>query len=208
VTKKEQLLEDHLGLAEVIALEYSKIPSSDVNEAISEAYQAIHRAVNAYDPNRGDFTRFAAKVIRNALNTLYAKQLRLAKMFPKSLDSMPDWNDSKPVGVSNSDSFAHSFKDSAQNVRKKVGMRESSSLVEEVMNTLSLRERNVIEGIRLGFTLSEIGIKLGISKQAVHKISAPALLKLRSHLETLGFHGIDSYGLLKTSSKTIRNVAG
>ena len=208
MTKKEQLLEDHLGLAEVIALEYSKIPSSDVNEAISEAYQAIHRAVNAYDPNRGDFTRFAAKVIRNALNTLYAKQLRLAKMFPKSLDSMPDWNDSKPVGVSNSDSFAHSFKDSAQNVRKKVGMRESSSLVEEVMNTLSLRERNVIEGIRLGFTLSEIGIKLGISKQAVHKISAPALLKLRSHLETLGFHGIDSYGLLKTSSKTIRNVAG
>jgi len=208
VTKKEQLLEDNLGLAEVIALEYSKIPSSDVNEAISEAYQAIHRAVNAYDPNRGDFTRFAAKVIRNALNTLYAKQLRLAKMFPRSLDSMPDWNYSKPVGVSNSNSFAHSFKDSAQNVRKEVGMRESSSLVEEVMNTLSLRERNVIEGIRLGFTLSEIGLKLGISKQAVHKISAPALLKLRSHLETLGFHGIDSYGLLKTSSKTMRNVAG
>ena len=197
-----------MGLAEVIALEYSKIPSSDVNEAISEAYQAIHRAVNAYDPNRGDFTRFAAKVIRNALNTLYAKQLRLAKMFPNSLDSMPDWNYSKSVVVSKSGSFAHSFKDSAQNVRKEVGIRESSCLVEEVMNTLSLRERNVIEGIRLGFTLSEIGIKLGISKQAVHKISAPALLKLRSHLETLGFHGIDSYGLLKRSSKTMRNVAG
>jgi RNA polymerase sigma factor (sigma-70 family) len=208
VANKEQLLEDYLGLAEVIALEYSNIPRSDVNEAISEAYQALDRAVNAYDPHKGDFTPFAAKAIRNALNTLYAKQLRLAKMFPKSLDSAPNWNHVKTAGSSASTVLAHRFKDSAQNTRKEVGLRESSSVVEEVMNTLSPRERRVIEGIRLGFSLSEIGQKLGISKQAVHKISRPALDKLRSHLETLGFRGIDSYGLLKSSSAGMKKMAG
>jgi RNA polymerase sigma factor (sigma-70 family) len=208
VVNKEQLLEDHLGLAEVIALEYSNIPRSDVNEAISEAYHALDRAVNAYEPHKGDFTPFAAKVIRNALNTLYAKQLRLAKMFPKSLDSAPIWNHAGTAESTACTGLAHKLKDSAQNIRKEVGLRESSSLLDEVMNTLSPRERRVIEGIRLGFSLSEIGQKLGISKQAVHKISAPALVKLRSHLETLGFRGIDSYGLLKSSSAGMKKMAG
>lgn len=205
---KEQLLDDHLGLAEVIALEYSNIPRSDVSEAISEAYRALDRAVNAYDPDQGDFPPFAAKAIRNALNTLYAKQLRLAKLFPKSLDSAPNWNHAKTIEPSASTRLAHRFKDPAQNTRKEVRLRESSSVVEEVMNTLSPRERRVIEGIRLGFSLSEIGKELGICKQAVHKISAPALVKLRFHLEALGFCGIDSYGFLKSSSDGIKKMAG
>jgi hypothetical protein len=57
---KKQLLEDHLSLAEVIALEYANIPRCDLSEAISEAYQAVDRALNAYDPQKGDFTPFAA----------------------------------------------------------------------------------------------------------------------------------------------------
>jgi RNA polymerase sigma factor (sigma-70 family) len=134
------------------------------------------------------------------LNAYYAKQLRLAKMFPKSLDSASSWNHAKTADSSVSTVLAHKFKDSTQNVRKEVGLRESFFVVEEVMNTLSPRERRVIESIRLGFRLSEIGQKLGISKQAVHKISRSALAKLRSRLETLGFHGIDSYGLLKSRS--------
>jgi RNA polymerase sigma factor (sigma-70 family) len=207
VGNKEQLLEDHLGLAEVIALEYSNIPRSDTNEAISEAYQALDRAVNAYDSEKGDFTPFAAKTIRNALNTLYAKELRFAKVFPKSLDSAPPWNHAGTTESSGSASFARRIRDSTQDVRKEVRLRESSSTVEEVMNTLSPRERRVIEGIRLGFSLSEIGDKMGISKQAVHKISRPALVKLRGHLELLGFRGIDSLGFLKSSSNGMKKKA-
>ncbi len=197
----EHRLEDHLGLAEVIALEYTNIPRTDTKEAISEAYIALNRAIKAYNPKKGDFTPFAAKVIRNALNTLYAKQLRMAKIFPKSIDSAPDWKSNSGAASSNSSDFVRRIKDSTQDVRKNVRLRESSSKVDEVMNLLSPRERRVIEGIRLGFSLAEIGERMGISKQAVHKVSAPALLKLRAHLESNGFAGIDSHGLLKSATK-------
>lgn len=37
----EQLFHDHLGLAEIIALEYSNIPRTNVDDAMSEAQQAL-----------------------------------------------------------------------------------------------------------------------------------------------------------------------
>ena len=200
MTDKKKLLEEHLNYAEVIAIEYLNIPMADYKEAFSEAYLALNRAVERYNPDKGEFIPFASRSIRNALNTLYAKQLRMAKMFPKSLDSAPAWKSAAGYGSSSSKSFASRFADSRQDVRRQVALQETNSIMSEVMDTLSPRERSVLEKIRLGFSLSEIGNKMGISKQAVHKISAPALVKLRSHLEGMGFRGIDSYGFLKASS--------
>jgi DNA-directed RNA polymerase specialized sigma24 family protein len=45
-------------------------------------------------------------------------------------------------------------------------------VLEEVLNYLSPRERVVVEGMRLGQSLTEIGDGMDISKQAAHKISA------------------------------------
>jgi RNA polymerase sigma factor (sigma-70 family) len=205
---KQKLLEDHITFAEVIAMEYFNIPMADYKEAFSEAYLALNRAVEKYDEGKGEFIPFAARSIRNALNTLYAKQLRMAKIFPKSLDSSPSWKSSQGFGSPSSKSLAGRFADSRQNVRRQVGLLETGSILSEIMDALSPRERSVLEKIRLGFSLSEIGEKMGISKQAVHKISSPALLKLRSNLEKLGFRGIDSYGLLKTSSAGRKITAG
>jgi DNA-directed RNA polymerase specialized sigma subunit len=73
----EQLFYDHLALAEVVALEYSNIPRTNVDDAVSEAQQALLRAAQSYDPQKGDFTPLAARAIRNALNSFYAKQLRV-----------------------------------------------------------------------------------------------------------------------------------
>ena len=60
--------------------------------------------------------------------------------------------------------------------------RESGSILEKVLNYLSPRERVVVEGMRLGKSLTEIGDGMGISKQAAHKISAAALKKFRERL--------------------------
>lgn len=78
----------------------------------------------------------------------------------------------------------------------------------EVTNILSPRERLVIEAIRQGKSLTEIGEAMGISKQAVHKISATALVKLRTKLNTLGYRGLDSQGLLKSSSAAAKRRSG
>ena len=196
---KQKLLEDHITFAEVIAMEYFNIQMADYKEAFSEAYLALNRAIERYNPEKGEFIPFAGRSIRNALNTLYAKQLRMAKMFPKSLDSAPPWKSYTGFG-SSSKSLAGRFADSRQDVRRQVGLQETDSILNEVMAVLSPRERQVVENIRLGFSLAEIGEKMGITKQAVHKVSVPALAKIRLRLEGMGFSGLDSAGLLKKSS--------
>ena len=146
-----------MTFAEVIALEYFNIPMADYKEATSEAYLALNRAIERYNPEKGEFIPFAGRSIRNALNTLYAKQLRMAKIFPKSLDSAPPWKSSTGFGSSSSKSWAGRFADSRQDVHRQVGLRETDSILNEVMDMLSPRERSVLEKIRLGFSVSEIG---------------------------------------------------
>ncbi len=194
-----ELFSQHLGLAEVISLEYTNIPGALPSEALSEAHQALFRASEAFDPARGEFSHYAARAVRNSLNSFYAKSLRLAKIFPKSLDDAPDWNHRIPDESAPS-SYGSGIGDSGQNVLVEVRRRESTSILDEILNHLSPRERIVVEGMRSGQSLSEIGEGMGISKQAAHKISTTALQKLRDRLSFLGYQGLDSKGLLKSLS--------
>lgn len=195
-----ELFSAHIGLAEVISLEYTNIPGALPAEALSEAQLALFRASQTFNPSRGDFAPYAAKAVRNALNSLYAKNLRIAQIFPKSLDDAPAWS-LQSIGESAS-SFCSAIGDSKKDVLTEVRRRESGSIVEEILNFLSPRERIVVEGIRAGKSLSEIGKDMGISKQAVHKVSNLALPKLHERLNFLGYRGLDSKGLLKSQTKT------
>jgi RNA polymerase sigma factor (sigma-70 family) len=198
---------DHLGLAKVIALEYTNIPGVTVDEAVSEAHQALLRASSAFDPTKGDFTPFAARSIRNALNSFYAKHLRLAHIFPRSLDEPPNWAASQGSNASGT-GFLGKIQDSRQDVENEIRRRESSEIISEVLNLLSPRERIVVTALGEGKTLAEIGEKMGVSKQAVHKISGPALAKLKDKLSGLGYRGLDSKGFLKSSRAAIRRRPG
>lgn len=196
----EELFTNHTGLAEVISLEYANIPNAQPSEIFAEAQQALFRAAQGFDPARGEFGPYAARAIRNALNTLYAKQLRLAKVFPKSIDEPPNWAKFDPL-ESASDVAPTGSQDSKQDVFTEVRRRESNSVVEEVLTILSPRERIVVDGIRSGKSLTEIGNLLGVSKQAAHKVSTSALSKLHAQLARLGYQGIDSKGFLKSSTR-------
>jgi len=199
----EDTFNGHLGLAEVIALEYTNIPGVTVEEAASEAHQALIRASNSFDATKGEFTPYAARSIRNALNSMYAKYLRLAQIFPRSLDEAPAW-DALGQSGSTDTGLLGKLKDSTQNVWDEVRHRETSRILSEVFNILSPRERVVITALGQGKSLAEIGKQMGISKQAVQKISQPALAKLRDRLSGLGYRGLDSKGLLKSSESTVK----
>lgn len=195
-----QLIEDHLALAEVIALDYANIPGISHEEARSEAHLALLRAARAFDPERGELTAYASRAIRNALNSLYAKQLRIARMFPVSLDAPPRAVARGPG------SSAHSPGDTPdpdpkQDVLTQIRSRETHTVLGQVLPLLSPRERVVIEGIRHGNSLSEIGATLGISKQAVHKSVHSGLAKLKQGLERLGYRGIASDGQLRSHNQ-------
>ncbi len=203
----DALFRENRSLAEAIALEYMNIRGVTRDEAFSEARQALLRASRTFDSTKGKFAPYAARAVRNALNSLYAKQLRLARIFPRSLDEPADLNGSGETD-SGGATFRGKFADPGEDVIRDVRRRESISILEEVMNVLSPRERIVVEGLRFGKSLSEIGKALDISKQAVHKICTPALEKLRKKLELVGYRGTDSKGLLKSSSKGPRRRSG
>jgi RNA polymerase sigma factor (sigma-70 family) len=194
-----ELIEEYLFLAELIALDYANIPGCQLDEAKSEAKMGLVRAADAFDPNKGEFTPFASRVIRNALNSLYAKQLRMLKIFPKSLDEPIPTINSKLDSFSSESGDLQSISAGRDDVRKEIRKNEASAIMESIMNLLTPRERMAVEALRIGKNYPEIGETMGITKQAAHKSVRSGLDKLRAGLQRLGYEGVASDGLLASS---------
>ncbi|MFZ4783596.1 MAG: sigma-70 family RNA polymerase sigma factor [Armatimonadaceae bacterium] len=192
---------ENLPLAEVIAFEYANIPGCIVDDARAEAYSALMRASATFDPLKGEFTRFAARVIRNALNSLYAKQLRLARLFPISLDDPIQWNMSGSLSSSDSSSEGFAPCDAKQDVVNAVRRRETLAALESVLGLLSPRERIMVNAVRSGQSYEDIGKSLGVTKQAAHKTVKSSLTKLRQGLARMGYNGVASDGHLGSTTR-------
>jgi RNA polymerase sigma factor (sigma-70 family) len=190
----EEIVEQHLALARVIAYEYANIPGVSLNEVVAEAESALASAGRGFDPVKGEFTAYAARAIRNTLNTFFAKQLRYVKAHEFILD--------KPSHSSSSTADVRPAlnRDPVADVTLEVRAAESRRVLEEVISELPPRSCLIVQRIREGKSYSEIGAELGISKQAVHKVGHAALQSVREKLKTRGFSGVDSKGFLKSSS--------
>ena len=189
------LVEQHLGLARMIAYEYANIPGASMDEVISEADNALAAAGRSFDPAKGQFTAYAGRAIRNALNSLFARQVRYVKVHEFSLDA-------EPASAESTGSLAgkHDHADPSVDVSLAARAQESRGILEEVLSELSPRSRLLVRRLREGKSYSEIGAEVGVSKQAVHKVCHAALQALREKLEARGFSGIDSKGFLKSAS--------
>lgn len=198
---RNDLIEHNLPLAEVIALEYANIPGSSVDDARSEAYMALIRAADSYDSEKGEFIHFASRVMRNALNSLYAKQLRYARVFPKSLEDPVDWSKLNAATGIDGSSDQMQLSDLKQNVFKEVRRQETLAALGAVLNLLSPRERLLVDGLRNGNSYAEIGENLGVTKQAAHKAVKSGLSKLREGLSRMGYRRLASDGHLGSGEK-------
>ena len=191
----DDLVEQHLGLARMIAYEYANIPGASIDEIIAEAESALAAAGRAFDPEKGQFTAYAGRAVRNALNSLFTRQVRYVKVHDFSLDAEPPTSDS----TSSSARKDHAVPGADVTVAARAA--ESRRILENVLAELSPRSRLMLVGLREGKSYSDIGVELGISKQAVHKVAHAALQSLREKLETRGFSGIDSKGFLKSARR-------
>lgn len=180
----------------MIAYEYANIPGASMDEVISEADNALAAAGRAFDPTKGQFTAYAGRAIRNALNSLFARQLRYVKAHEFTLDA-------EPASAETTGSFAekNNHADPDMDVALAARAQESRRILEEVLSELSPRSRLLVTRLREGKSYSEIGAEVGVSKQAVHKVCHAALQALREKLEARGFSGIDSKGFLKSARK-------
>ena len=74
----------------------------------------------------------------------------------------------------------------------------SIAALNKAMAGMPERFRAVLTAVGQGRSYSEIGDQLGMTKQGVHKIAAAAMHSLKEHLESQGYGGLDSVGLLKS----------
>lgn len=188
-----EIVEQHLGLARMIAYEYANIPGASLDEVVAEANNALAAAGRGFDPAKGPFTAYAGRAIRNALNSYFGKQLRYVKANEFILDN--DANSS----ASTSATPERRDRDPAADVTLDVRAAESRRILEGVIAELAPRSRRIVAQIWSGKSYGEIGAEIGISKQAVHKVGHAALQSLREKLELRGFGGIDSKGFLKSA---------
>jgi len=196
MNRESELVENHLALAQIIACEYANIPQSSLDEVTAEANKALADAARHFDPAKGEFKAYAGRAIRNALNSLYEKQLRYVQVHDFSLDAPQHGS-----GATTESPQISNVADSSQNLSIEIRARESRRVLEEVLTALPKRSRSVLEMLREGRSYSEIGDAMDISKQAAHKIGQDALHSLREKLEARGFAGLDSKGFLKSKSK-------
>jgi RNA polymerase sigma factor (sigma-70 family) len=187
-------IEPHLHLACRLAREFSNIPGLGFAEIEMTAQEALARAFSHHDASKGEFPPYAAQAIRNALKSLYDKQVRHHRHHSYILDEMASsGRDSTQVAQ------VHNVKDCGiLSVPEQARFNQSKALLEKLMGTLSPRHRSVLEGLRDGRSYSEIGSAMGISKQAVQKIVHSALDALREKLAEHGFRGVDSQGFVES----------
>jgi len=181
-----------LPLARHIARDFSNIPGIDLPEIEIQAQEALAAAGRQFDSSKGDFTAYASQAVRNALRSLYEKQVRHHHHHAYVLD--------QPAGMQSTqtDLVQNTPDKNQESVATQVNRAESIAALQRAMAQMPERFRVVLTAIGQGHSYSEIGGQLGMTKQGVHKIAAAATQALREHLESQGFGGLDSVGLLKS----------
>jgi len=172
---KERVIQ-HIKLAQVIAAKYYNIHGASPEEVLSEAQMALVRASMAYKAEKGPFAPFAGAAIRNALNSLFNKQLRHAKMVARSLDETIYGATQYGTYIGN---LGQNIADTKPDVFREVGERERAVKMRLVLKKLSAQEQTILKCLSQGMTLSEVAKTFGVSKQAIFKKWKEAANKVR-----------------------------
>lgn len=191
----DSLFREALPLADKIAGGYSNIPGMTADDVRAVAHAALHRAALAFDPARGAFEAYAARAIRNALNSLHQKEARHARQH------LPEADLAGPASTEGSTAPSQRLPDEFQDVLSQVRSQESRRVLENLLASLPVRTQQILALVAEGHSYAEIGERLGVSKQAVHKAAAAALDSLREQLAAQGFGGLDSQGFLRTATR-------
>jgi len=192
----DTLFRESLPLADKIAGGYANIPGMKADDVRAVAHAALHRAALAFDPARGAFEAYAARAIRNALNSLHQKEARHARQHLPEADLAP-----AAATTAGGTAPSQRLPDDFQDVLSQVRSQESRRVLESLLAVLPARTRQILALVAAGHIYAEIGGRLGISKQAAHKAATAAMDSLRDQLAAQAFGGLDSKGYLQTASR-------
>jgi RNA polymerase sigma factor (sigma-70 family) len=145
---------------EKIAGGYANIPGVGMEDMRPVA---LHRAALAFGPARGAFEPYAARAIRNALNSLHQKEVRHARQVVPEADLALS-----AFATTGRTVPSQRLPDEFQDVLSQVRSQENRRVLEKFLATLPPRTQQILALVAEGHSYVEIGERLGISKQAVH----------------------------------------
>ena len=176
------LIEQHTPLAVSIGNEFfQKNPKFSQTELVSEAYVGLMKAGGSFDPNKGiAFGSFAKIVIKNHILDYLSKQGTYVDRI-KLTEDLQQNDLSQSSGLEEVDDI---------DPLREAHRTEIKQLLKTQRSLLSQSQQEIINLLSLGHSYAEIGEKIGISKQAVHKSVQKALESMREGLQKSGVNDI------------------
>lgn len=176
------LIEQHTPLALSIGNEFfQSYPKFTQTELVSEAYVGLMKAGGSFDASKGiAFGSFAKVVIRNHILDYLSKQGTYVDRI-KLTEDLQQNDLSQSSGLEELDEI---------DPFREVHRAEIKKLLLTQRNRLTQSQQEMINLLSLGHSYAEIGEKIGISKQAVHKSVQKALESMREGLQKSGVNDI------------------
>lgn len=200
ITPNERVVKN-LGLAYSIAEKFlPSMPGADRDDARSHARQALMRAARSYDSEKGPFGPYAAAAISNELRTTLGKYQTHADRFKAVLD--------EPTISGDGETTRKDMLAGTEDVERDAARAETTNILDQLIAELPDHLRSVVEGVREGRTLEDIGAGLGgMTKQAVGNRAKIAFTKLRQKLGEKGITGAQDGMLNARASKPLHEMS-
>jgi len=160
----------HEGIIFMVARSFARPGSADFDDLRQELRLAAWRALQAYDPAKGTESSFIATYCKNAALSARqaARRQRLGGGQPcTSLDAPADGLDGSPI--------IESIADDAPGPDEQAA---ASLAAADVLRQVSPRERTILALRASGFTLDEVGQRLGgLSRERIRQCEVEALCR-------------------------------
>jgi RNA polymerase sigma factor (sigma-70 family) len=180
--QQERLVMENLRLAPYCVKRFTsryRIPSVlslDTDDLVSEAFIALCRAAEMWDPKRGAFSTYAVVAIQNWLiNVCKLDRVGIRKeMEMLSLDS--------PIGEAEEERLMDLLPDNGPRLEDTVISRRVASELRLAVEELPDRDRRVITGLLRGDNPADLARAFGCSRQRIEQIQSRAYRRLRQRL--------------------------
>jgi RNA polymerase sigma factor (sigma-70 family) len=207
---KEELVTENMRLAPYCVRRFMsryRIPAAlglDMDDLVSEAFLALCRAAELWDPSRGMFSTYAVAAIHNWLFNV-CKLDRLdtqaeaedetgSESTPESADRREPRRRSSlldtvsldmPVGDSEDERLMDLLPDTRPLPEEEVLNRKMASELHLAVDELPERDREVIRGLLRGENPADMARSFGCSRQRIEQIQSRAYRRLRRRLLSL-----------------------
>ena len=185
----QKLITDNVGLAMHIASKWGDIPGHDRDDIKQQALAGLVKAANQYDPEKGKFSSYAGKAIRNHLGHISFRGKKISNAEKQILDAPMD-----PSGEGDGDSTGHEFFEDSSSLAIPASVtadkNDAIQLVRAEIDAITNPDRRamVVKWLN-GETYRELQAQFGVSQTMVMHYIRDEMAAIKSRLARKGISG-------------------